>query len=63
MIDDDFSVIGGMMTDEEIVQDTFEVVDKEIQEKEGNEMTDQTVKKPAVDQPLTPLLILPCFLW
>ena len=45
-IDDVFSV----MTDEEIVQDIIEVVYKEMQEEEGNEMPDKTVTKSTTEE-------------
>ena len=49
-IDDDVSVMGGVMTDEGIVQDIVEVVEEETQEEEGNEMSDEMVTKPATEE-------------
>ena len=49
-IDDDISVMGGVMTDEDIVQDIVEVVEEETQEEEGNEVSDETVTKPTTEE-------------
>ena len=49
-IDDDVSVMRGVMTDEDIVQDIVEVVEEETQEEEGNEMLDETVTKPTTEE-------------
>ena len=49
-IDDDVSVMGGVMTDEDIVQDIVEAVEEETQEEEGNEMSDETATKPMTEE-------------
>ena len=49
-IDDDVSVMGGVMTDEDIVQDIVEVVEEETLEEEGNKISDETVTKPTTEE-------------
>ena len=44
-VDDNIAVMGGLMTDEEIVQDITEVVEVEVKE-EDEEDTDETLTKP-----------------
>ena len=41
-VDDDIAVMGGVMTDEEIVQDLIEVAEEEVEE-EDEEVTDEKV--------------------
>ena len=48
-VDDDIAVMGGVMTNEEIVQDLIEVAVKEVQE-ENEEVTDETITKPTTDE-------------
>ena len=48
-IDDDIAVMGGVMTDEEIVQDLIEVANEEVQE-EDKEVTDETITKPTTKE-------------
>ena len=48
--DNDVSVMGGVMTDENIVQDIVKVVEEETQEEEGKEMSDETVTKPTAKE-------------
>ena len=43
-VDDNIAVMGGVMTDEEIVQDIIEVVEEEVQERD-EEDTDETLRK------------------
>ena len=43
-VDDDIAVMGGVMTDEEIVQGLMEVAKEELQEEE-KEITDETITK------------------
>ena len=44
-IDNDIAVMGGLMTDEEIVQDLIKVAEEEVQE-EAEEVTDETIIRP-----------------
>ena len=48
-VDDDFAVMGGVMTVEEIVQDLIEVAEEEVQE-EDKEITDETIMKPTTEK-------------
>ena len=48
-VDDDIAVMGGVMTDEEIVQDLIEVAEVEVQE-EDKEVTDETITKPMTEE-------------
>ena len=48
-VDDDFAVMGGVMTVEEIVQDLIEVAVEEVQE-EDKEITDETIMKPTTEK-------------
>ena len=48
-VDDDIAVMGGVMTNEEIVQDLIEVAVEEVQE-ENEEVTDETITKPTTDE-------------
>ena len=47
--DDDIAVMGGAMTDEEIIQDLIEVAEEELQE-EDEEVTDKTITKPTTEE-------------
>ena len=49
IVDDDFAVMGGVMTVEEIVQDLIEVAEEEVQE-EDKEITDETIMKPTTEK-------------
>ena len=48
-VDDDIAVMGGVMTDEEIVQDLIEIAEEEVQE-EDEEVTDETITKPTTEE-------------
>ena len=48
-VDDDFAVMGGVMTVEEIAQDLIEVAEEEVQE-EDKEITDETIMKPTTEK-------------
>ena len=48
-VDDDFAVMGGVITVEEIVQDLIEVAEEEVQE-EDKEITDETIMKPTTEK-------------
>ena len=48
-VDDDIAVMGGVMTDEEIVQDLIEAGKEEVQE-EDEEVTDETITKPTTEE-------------
>ena len=48
-VDDDFAVMGDVMTVEEIVQDLIEVAEEEVQE-EDKEITDETIMKPTTEK-------------
>ena len=48
-VDDDFAVMGGVMTVEEIVQDLIEVAEEEVQE-EDKEITYETIMKPTTEK-------------
>ena len=47
--DDDIAVMGGVITDQEIVQDVIEVAKEEVQE-EDEEVTDETITKPTSEE-------------
>ena len=47
--DDDIAVMGGVITDQEIVQDLIEVAEEEVQE-EDEEVTDETITKPTTEE-------------
>ena len=47
-VDDDIAVMGGIMTDEEIVQDLIEVAEEEVRE-EDEEVNDETITKPTTE--------------
>ena len=49
IVDDDIAVMGGVMTDEEIVQGLMEVAKEELQE-EDEEVTDETITKPTTEE-------------
>ena len=48
-VDDDIGVMGGVMTDEELVQDLIEIAEEEVQE-EDEEVTDETITKPTTEE-------------
>ena len=48
-VDDDIAVMGGVMTDEKIVQDLIEVAEEEVQE-EDEEVTDETITKRTTEE-------------
>ena len=48
-VDDDIAVMGGIMTDEEIVQDLIEVAEEDVQE-EDEQVTDETITKPTTEE-------------
>ena len=48
-VDDDIAVMGGVTTDEEIVQDLIEVAEEEVQE-EDEEVTNETITKPTTEE-------------
>ena len=48
-VDDDITVMRGVTTDEEIVQDLIEVAEEEVQE-EDEEVTNETITKPTTEE-------------
>ena len=48
-VDDDIAVMGGVMTDEKIVQDLIEVAEEEVHE-EDEEVTDETITKRTTEE-------------